>query len=162
MGCSGSKDGDRAKPDVTNGPPSDATPANEPTALTPPAEEQPRISASENGEVAKPKELTAAQLAEVRDLFNSFDVDDLGKLPLEHFANVSMKLGPHDSDFLTTLKNMDVNYDGFITKEVGRGRDSLRVHSDSRIHVTPLPPSYPDPFIPTPLYPFRRPSLNPT
>ncbi|KAL1511783.1 hypothetical protein AB1Y20_009500 [Prymnesium parvum] len=105
MGCSGSKDGDPAKPEVGGG-------------LGPePVKEEFGNGDGKAADEVEEKKLSPAQLKKIQDLFNEFDIDSLGKLPLAHFASSSLKFGPHESDFMTQLEQMDYDSDGFITKD---------------------------------------------
>jgi len=105
MGCSGSKDTASAPPQQA--PPGSGTPPA-PTPVEPPA--------NGGGEDAPvPLKLSPAQLTSVKELFAQFDVDSIGKLPLENFSDTSLKVGPHESHILSKLKEMDYDGDGTIT-----------------------------------------------
>ena len=109
MGCSGSKDE------------SEARAAN--------AGQKAEAKATPNGIVMKPDSdilsdstvqitLDANKTAAVKSLFGTWDIDSTGKLELAAFTGVVMKVGPHQTKILSRLTDMDIDKDGFVTKEV--------------------------------------------
>ena len=66
---------------------------------------------------ARPQ-LSAARLQRVQALFAEWDVGGAGRFEIAGFEKQStMKVGPHESQLLARLGDMDVDGDGYITKE---------------------------------------------
>jgi len=61
--------------------------------------------------------LDAGKSAQVGSLFSTWDLDATGKLELAVFSGVVMKVGPHQTKVLARLTDMDIDHDGFVTKE---------------------------------------------
>lgn len=88
-----------------------------PGAATPPGMTTPPGMATppEEPEV---KILSEEVVKEIRDLYQEYDIDATGKLPLGLFSSVSVQMGPHEAECLMKLEQMDYDSDGFITMEV--------------------------------------------
>jgi len=113
MGCSGSKDTSSGA--AAGSPP---TSGGNPTAPEPQKDPVGNGNGDGNGDEAPTVlKLSAAQLKRIQDLFDMFDLDTLGKLPLVNFFSASLKVGPHESGVLEKLKEMDYDSDGFITRD---------------------------------------------
>ena len=105
MGCSGSKD------------------ATEPPAANAGGQKEASAKKLSDGEVLSDSKveitLDADKSTRVKSLFTTFDMDDSGKLELAAFTGAVVQVGPHQTKVLDRLTDMDIDHDGFVTKEVG-------------------------------------------
>jgi len=103
MGCSGSKD------------------ATEPPAANAGGQKEASAKKLSDGEVLSDSKveitLDADKSTRVKSLFTTFDMDDSGKLELAAFTGAVVQVGPHQTKVLDRLTDMDIDHDGFVTKE---------------------------------------------
>ena len=82
--------------------------------------------------------LDAGKSAQVGSLFSTWDLDATGKLELAVFSGVVMKVGPHQTKVLARLMDMDIDHDGFVTKEVTNqlpAAAAAHLHPRTRLHL---------------------------
>ena len=97
MGCGGSKAEAPAAPAAAG--------ANSPTMV----KVQPPAAAPSAGEALPPK-----RLEKVRALFQEWDVDGNGMIPLSTLNGATTSVGPTEVKVLAQLADMDFNGDGFV------------------------------------------------
>ena len=62
-------------------------------------------------------ELPASRKAAVEALFDAWDFGGEGRVNLSKVASASLQIGPREDKILSDLATMDVDHDGFVTKE---------------------------------------------